>query len=59
MSKGQICGIAVTLMLVAGVPSWIFTAPDMSSQGRALSNQGRALSNQGFDRMPGVISVGR
>jgi hypothetical protein len=52
MSKGQICGIAVTLMLVVGVPSWIFTAPDMSSQGRALSNQG-------FDRMPGVISVGR
>jgi threonine/homoserine/homoserine lactone efflux protein len=35
MSKGQICGIAVTLMLVAGVLSWIFTAPYMSSQGRA------------------------
>jgi hypothetical protein len=37
MSKGKISEIAVTLMLVVGVLSWIFTAPSMSSHGRYWS----------------------
>jgi hypothetical protein len=51
MSSGRIAGIIFTLMIVVGLLSWIFTAPYMSSQGRALSNQG-------FDRIPGVIIGG-
>ncbi|MEZ7830071.1 MAG: hypothetical protein QMC06_00845 [Gammaproteobacteria bacterium] len=51
MIKSKIAGIAVTLVVAVCILSWIFTAPYMSSQGRALSNQG-------FDRTPGVIIGG-
>ena len=51
MSSGRVAGIIFTLMIVVGLLSWIFTAPYMSSQGRALSNHGT-------DRIPGVIIGG-
>lgn len=44
MSKGKIAGIAVAVVLVAGVLGWMFTAP--------------YLSNEGLGRTPGIIIGG-
>lgn len=44
MSKGKIAGIAVAVVLVAGIVGWISTAP--------------YLSNEGLGRTPGVIIGG-
>jgi len=44
MSKSKIAGIAIGVVLLAGVLGWMFTAP--------------YLSNQGLGRTPGIILEG-